>query len=246
MAARKASTSRTGSRSATFPGYSRKGMTWWRGIAKNNNRDWFTEHKPTFETEVKGATEALAAGVAAKMAAFAPAYVPPDPTKAVMRIYRDTRFSKDKSPYKTELGVKFGRLLKGGLPGGPQDCAGFWFSVGAKGVDVVGGAYTPGGPQLKNLRAWIDEHHVALGRILKRKALRDAMGELQGEQLVRVPRGYDAEHPAADLLRHKQLYLHAHLPAKLLATPDLQKEIVRRFKLMAPFVDALNDALGVA
>ncbi|MDF1702010.1 MAG: DUF2461 domain-containing protein [Planctomycetota bacterium] len=231
-------------KASPFPGYSRKGMTWWRGIAKNNNRDWFMAQKPVYEAEVKTATEALAAGVAAKVAAFAPAYAPADPKKAVMRIYRDVRFSKDKSPYKTELGAKFGHTLPSGQAGGPSDCAGFWFSVGAKGVDVVGGAYAPGGPQLKSLRAWLDENHAALGKLLGRKPLRDAMGELQGEQLVRVPRGYDAEHVAADLLRRKQLYLQAHLPAKLLTTPDLQKEIVKRFKLMLPFVEALNEALG--
>ena len=231
---------------APFSGYSTKGVTWWRGIVKNNNRDWFMAQKPVFETEVKEATEQLAAGVAAKLASFAPAYVPADPKKAVMRIYRDTRFSKDKSPYKTELGVKFGRVGADGKAGGPQDCAGFWFSVGAKGLDVVGGAYAPGGPQLKSLRAWLDENHKDLERVLKRKALREAMGELQGEQLVRVPRGFDPEHPAADLLRRKQLYLHAHLPAKLLRTPDLQKEIVRRFKLMLPFTDMLNEALGAS
>ena len=237
---------RAKSKVVPFPGYSRKGMTWWRGIAKNNNRDWFMANKPVFETEVKAATEDLAAGVAAKLEAFAPAYVPADPKKAVMRIYRDTRFSKDKSPYKTELGVKFGHALPSGKPGGPMECAGFWFSVGAKGLDVVGGAYAPGSPQLKNLRAWLDENHKDLERLLKRKALRDAMGDLQGEQLVRVPRGYDPEHVAGDLLRRKQLYLHAHLPAKILTTPNLQKEIVRRFKLMLPFADALNEALGAS
>ena len=235
---------RAKSRSSTvrpFPGYSKKGHTWLRQIEKNNNRDWFQAQKPVFEEEVKAPTEALVESLSAKLEAFAPDYVPADPKKAVMRIYRDTRFSKDKSPYKTQMGVKFGKA-----GGGPMDCAGFWFAVSGKQVDVVGGSYAPGGPQLKALRGYLDEHHKELEKLLKRKPLRDAMGELQGEMLKRVPRGFDPEHAAADLLRRKQLYLHAHLPAKILRTPDLQKEILRRFKLMVPFTDALNEALGSA
>lgn len=226
-------------RTPSFPGFSTKAKTWLRQIVTHNERDWFMANKPIFESEVKAGTEALVEALSAGMQSFAPAYVPADPKKAVMRVYRDVRFSKDKSPYKTEMSAKFGRA-----GGGPTDCAGFWMAVSAKGVDVVGGSYAPGGPQLKNLRAHIAEHHKELARILKRKPLRDAMGELQGEALQRVPRGFDPEHPAGDLLRKKQLYLHAHLPAKLITTPDLQKEVLRRFKLLLPFTEFLNDGIA--
>lgn len=236
--AKKKAASRT---PATFPGYSRKGQTWLKQIEKNNNRDWFLANKATFEEEVKAPTEALVEALARKLEVFAPAYVPPDAKKAVMRVYRDVRFSKDKSPYKTNMSVKLGRA-----GGGPGDCAGFWFAVSGTGVDVVGGAYMPGGPQLKLLRTFLAENHKELEKLLKRKPLRDAMGELQGETLVRVPRGFDPEHVAGDLLRHKQFYLQTRLPAKVITTPDLQKELLRRFKLMLPFTEFLNEGLGAS
>ncbi len=231
-------------KSTPFPGYSKKGMTWLRQIEKHNERDWFMAHKATFETDVKAATEALVAAIGAKLAAFAPDHVPPEAKKAVMRVYRDVRFSKDKSPYNTNMRAKFGRVSPDGTPGGPEDCAGFWCAISAQGVDIVGGAYAPGGPQLVALRSHIAANHAALTKLLKRKPLREAMGTLQGEQLVRPPRGFDAEHPAIDLLRHKQFFLQAQLPAKVITTPDLQKEIVRRFKLMTPFVEFLNEGIA--
>jgi uncharacterized protein (TIGR02453 family) len=247
MAARKSKASSSPpARIVPFPGFSKKGMTWLRQIPKNNTRDWFMAHKPTFETEVKEATESLVAALGIKMATFAPQYVPPEAKKAVQRVYRDVRFSKDKSPYKTSMGAKFGRVSADGKAGGVDDCAGFWFSLSAQGVDVVGGSYAPGGPQLAALRAHIAANHKALSKLLARKPLRDAMGELQGEQLKRAPKGFDPEHIAIELLRHKQLYLHTHLPAKLLTTPDLQKEILRRFKLLLPFTEFLNEGLLAA
>ena len=224
--------------SGPFPGYSRKALTWFRQIEKNNNRDWFLANKDTFENEVRAPTQALVEALARDLEKTAPAYAPLDARKALMRIYRDTRFSKDKTPYKTSMSVKLG---KDG--GGPGDCAGFWFAVSKNGVDVVGGSYMPGGPQLQALRSYLAQHHAAFRKLLDRKALREAMGALQGEALKRPPRGFDPEHPAIELLKQKQFYLHAKLPAALLTTPDLQKELLRRFKLMVPVAEFLNTGM---
>ena len=243
MAARTSKQAPSAQRIVPFPGYSKKGMTWLRQIVENNKRDWFTANKPTFEVEVKQATESLVAALGAKMATFAPDHVPPEPKKAVQRVYRDVRFSKDKSPYKTSMSARFGRVAADGKAGSSEDCAGFWFSVSAEGVEIVGGAYAPGGPQLAALRAHIAANQKQFERLLKRKPLHEAMGDLQGEQLKRAPRGFDPEHPAVDLLRHKQFYFHTRLPAKFITTPDLQKEILRRFKLMLPFTAFLNEGL---
>lgn len=243
-ATRKKAAPKTSAASRPFPGYSKKGMTWLRQIAKHNERDWFLAHKATFDKDVKEATEALVAALGARLAAFAPQHVPPDAKKAVLRIYRDVRFSKDKSPYHTTMRATFGRVAPDGTPGGPDDCAGFWCAISGTGVDIGGGAYAPGGPQLAALRSHIASEHRALTKLLKRKALVAAMGTLQGEQLKRPPRGFDADHPAIELLRHKQLYLQAHLPATVIATPDLQKEILRHFKLLVPFVGFLNEGIA--
>ncbi len=222
----------------SFPGYSKKGLAWLRGIAKNNERDWFMERKPIFESEIKGATETLVEAINDKLEKIAPAYIA-DPKKALGRIYRDTRFSKDKTPYKTYMSAKFSRA-----GGAKEECAGYWLKVDAKGVDILGGSYSPGSPQLLALREHIAGNQKAFEALLKRKPLRDAMGELQGEKLKNVPRGFDKEHPAGDLLKFKQFYLVAHLPIAAATSPDLVKEVTRRFKLMKPFVEFLDAGLG--
>lgn len=221
-----------------FEGYPARGITWLRQIKTHNDRDWFLARKDVFEEAVKAPTEALVLALNQRLEKFAPAYVA-DPKKALTRIYRDVRFSKDKSPYNTYIGARFSHL------GRPKEaCAGFWLQISAQGLELIGGSYQAATPQLTKLRARLAEEHVAFGRLLKRKALRDAMGELQGEQLKRVPRGYPPEHPAADLLRHKQLYLHARLPVSAARSPDVVKEVARRFKLMTAFVTWLDEALA--
>jgi uncharacterized protein (TIGR02453 family) len=223
---------------ATFPGYPAKGITWLRQIRTHNERDWFLAHKDVFETAVKAPTEALVVALNQRLEKFAPVYVA-DPKKALTRIYRDVRFSKDKSPYNTYLGARFSHQ------GRPKEaCAGFWLQISARGLELIGGSYLAGAPQLARLRERLATEHAAFERLCKRKALRTAMGELQGEQLKRVPRGFPPEHPAADLLRHKQLYFLAQLPVSVARSPTVVSEVARRFKLMTPFVTWLDETLA--
>ena len=160
-----------------------------------------------------------------------------DPAKALYRIYRDTRFSKDKTPYKTHIAAMFPR---NGL--GKNTCAGFYFRVSHTGVEVAGGMYMPGPAELLAVRQAIAADADGLRKLIASAKLNRVMGEAHGHKLARVPKGFDANHPAGDLLRLKQLYFDVTLPAELALTKDIRRAVVDRFKLMEPVVTFMNDA----
>jgi uncharacterized protein (TIGR02453 family) len=166
-----------------------------------------------------------------------------EPKKAVYRIYRDTRFSKDKTPYKTHIGAIFPRK---GLSrhGG----AGYYVGVSHKGVEVAGGMYMPEPQELAAVRAAIAADPKSVAKVFEDRTLKKLVGPLQGAQAVRMVKGYDEDpaSPLGSLLRRKQLYCYITLPADAATKPTLGKEVARRFEAMAPLVDWLNDAILAA
>jgi uncharacterized protein (TIGR02453 family) len=213
-------------------------MEFFRGLARHNNREWFLPRKPIFEERVKQPMRELTEAVNAALARFAPEHVT-DPDKAIYRFYRDTRFSADKTPYKDHIAAIFPQR---GFA--KHDGASYYFSVSKKAVEIAGGVYMPEPETLAAIRRHIAEHHEELRRICRASALRRLTGELVGERLSRVPKGYPADHPAADLLRFKQLYFFAELPAEIAVTPAVLGEIVSRFRALAPFMEFMNAPLA--
>jgi len=218
-----------------FPGFSKEAMQFFRGLARNNNREWFQPRKPVFEEQVKKPMYELVEAVNTAMKRFAPDYVT-DPAKAVYRFYRDTRFSKDKTPYKDHIAASFRRRDLGGEGGG----AGFYFAVSHKDVGIGGGVYMPAPETLLAIRTHVAEFHRELETLLKGRAVKRLLGDMQGEQLSRVPKGFCADHPAAELLRHKQFLLYTELGPEIATSPELYEAIVSRFKAMTPFMEFLN------
>ena len=221
---------------AGFPGFPREGIQFLRDLARYNNRDWFLPRKPVFEEKVKQPMRELVEAVNAAMGNFAPQYVR-DPDKAIFRIYRDTRFSKDKTPYKDHIAASFARH---GLSCG----AGYYFAVSHKEVEIAGGVYKPAPPTLLAIRNHLAVHHLDFRRIARARAVKELFGAVEGEQLSRVPKGFEASHPAADLLRFKQFLLFAQFPPDLAAGPELYGEIVKRFRAMRAFLEFLNTPLA--
>src|SRR5581483_4560556 len=203
----------------------------------NNNRDWFLPRKSIFEENVKQPMQELVAALNASLAGYAPAYVT-DPAKAVYRFYRDTRFSKDKSPYKQQIAASFRRR---GLE--RHEGAGFYISVSHKEVAVGGGVYMPQPETLLAIRNYIAGRHAEFRRITGSRTVRKLLGEVQGEQLSRTPKGFPSGHPADDLLRMKQFLLYIELPPDAVTTSRLFGEIDSRFRAMAPFLEFLNAPL---
>lgn len=217
-----------------FPGFSPDALAFLRALKRNNRRDWFQPRKEKYEALIKLPMLELVNALNAEFARFAPDYITP-PEKAVYRIYRDTRFSPDKTPYKTHISAIFPRHTAVKRQG-----AVFYMHFTEKELLAFGGVYSPDRDELLAYRGLLAEHHDEFEEILRDKKLRQTLGGLQGEQMTRVPKGFPCSHPAEDLLRHRQWYLEAILDIKLLTTPRLVPELAQRFEIMAPFVTFLN------
>jgi uncharacterized protein (TIGR02453 family) len=222
---------------AAFPGFPPEAMQFFRGLSRHNTREWFQPRKELFDKHVKEPMVNLVNALNAELAKFAPDYVS-DPKKAIFRIYRDTRFSNDKTPYKDHIAASFGRrgLEKTGA-------GGLYFSVNHKTIEIAGGIYHPPPETMLAVRTHIADTHEEFRRLLSDKKLRKLMGDLQGDQLTRVPKGFDSCHPAADLIKKKDWILFITLEPTLATDPRLLGEIVTRFRPLAPVIEYLNAPL---
>jgi uncharacterized protein (TIGR02453 family) len=219
-----------------FPGFSSQAISFLRNLKRNNQREWFQPRKEIFETQLKGPMTELVEAVNRQLLGFAPDHVT-DPKKAIYRIYRDTRFSADKTPYKTHIGAIFPPHELG-----KQSAAGFYFHVSPKSVGVAAGSYMPGPDELRAVRTWLAENHASFRKAAKQPE--KLWGKLQGSSLARMPKGFAPGHPAEDLIRMKQWLYFVELDLKLATTPKLLPELVKRFRAAAPVVGMLNAPLG--
>ena len=211
-----------------------------RGLARNNDREWFTPRKAVFESELKEPMLAIIRKVNEAMESFAPAYVRPA-EKCLFRIYRDTRFSADKRPYKTHVAAWW-------MPDGFKKTsgAGFYFHVSAKETVIAAGAWMPEKDQLAAIRHWLLEHHAEFRKLLEKPAVRKVFTEFEGNALTRPPKGFPSEHPALDLIRCRQWGLSTTLPAAAALEADFAAVLASHFKLAAPLVEALNTPILAA
>jgi uncharacterized protein (TIGR02453 family) len=223
---------------SAFTGFPKEGIAFLRDLKKHNDRDWFTPRKPIFEEKVRQPMIELVRAVHGEMARFAPQYVG-EPVKCVYRIYRDTRFSKDKTPYKTYASAL---LLRNSFDKNDGSAA-YYFSISPEGIEVAGGIYRPDRDTLLAVRRHIAANTAAFRATYENRKVKKLLGELQGESLSRVPKGFDADHPAADLMKRKHYLLDTQLDAKLATTPRLLREVAARIEAMTPFIEFLNEPL---
>jgi len=222
---------------ATFAGFPPEALTFLRKLKRNNKREWFQKNKETYDQKVKAPMVELVGALGREMKQFAPEMIT-DPAKAIYRIYRDTRFSPDKTPYKTHIAAVF-------TPRGQEkhNCAGLYFHVSTTEVEIAGGVYMPAPDTLRAIREHIAGHHKKLRSIIEAPEFRRLFGELWGERLTRVPKGFAADHPAADLLRYKQMLADVSKPPELAESPKLLATLVATFQGMLPLIRFLNDPL---
>ncbi len=221
-----------------FPGFPAEGMAFLRGLKKNNDREWFLPRKPVFEEKLRQPMIELVSAIHREMLRFAPDYAG-EPAKCVYRIYRDTRFSRDKTPYKTFVSAL---MLRHGFEKNDGSAA-VYFAVSPENIEVAGGVYTPDRDVLLAVRQHIAENHRHFRATFETPKIRKLFGELWGASVTRMPKGFDADHPAADLIRRKQYLLDANIDPKIATTPKLFREIVTRIEAMMPFVEFLNQPL---
>jgi uncharacterized protein (TIGR02453 family) len=220
-----------------FPGFPPEAIQFLRDLEQNNTREWFQPRKEQFDQYVKAPMEKLVEAVNIGLAKFAPDHVT-DPKKAVFRIYRDTRFSHDKTPYKNHRAASFGRRNMEKMSAG-----GFYFSVNHKEIEVAGGVYHPDPAATLTIRSHIDKTHAEFQRIIDNRKLKKLMGELQGSGLSRVPKGFEAGHPGAAMLKKKDWIFFVMLGPELAGSPKLLPEILSRFEVVAPVIEYLNAPL---
>jgi uncharacterized protein (TIGR02453 family) len=211
-----------------------------RNLARHNDREWFKPRKAFFDTELKEPMLAIIRKVTEAMLDFAPDFERPA-EKCLFRIYRDTRFSADKKPYKDHVAAWWGRKGMEKTSG-----AGYYFHISAKEVVIAAGAWMPDKEQLAAIRSWLLDHHAEFRKVLRRAAVRKTFDEFEGNALVRPPKGFPKEHPALDLIKCRQWGLSVTLPASVALEPDFAKLLIRDFKLAAPVVDALNTPVAAA
>ena len=215
-----------------------EGLKFLRGLEKHNDREWFNERKAVYEAELKEPMLAIIRKVTDAMTVFAPSFVRPA-EKCLFRIYRDTRFSADKLPYKTHVAAWWSHQGFEKTSG-----AGYYFHIGAKEVVIAAGAYMPERDQLVAIRHWLLEHHLELRKLLQRPSVRRTFTEFEGNALTRPPKGFPCEHPAMDLIKCKQWGLSTTLPAEAALEPGFAGTLIKHFKLLAPVVDALNTPIA--
>jgi uncharacterized protein (TIGR02453 family) len=225
---------------AALPYFRPAALTFLRNLAKHNDREWFTPRKPEFEAELKEPMLAIVRKVTDAMMDFAPNHVRPA-EKSLFRIYRDTRFSNNKLPYKTHVAAWWSHQ---GLE--KTSGAGYYFHVSAKEVVIAAGAYMPEKDQLAAIRHWLLDNHAEFRKLLQKPAVRKAFTEFEGSALTRPPKGFPTDHPALDLIQCKQWGISATLPAKEALDPKIAATVIRHFKLAAPIVDALNTPIAAA
>ena len=223
---------------SAYPGFPREGIAFLRDLKRNNNRDWFQARKDVFDEKVRRPMIDLVAAVHQKMLRFAPEYVG-DPAKCVYRIYRDTRFSPDKTPYKTYVSAL---LLRRGFDK-HEGSAGWYFALSPKQIDVAGGIYTPDRETLMAVRQHIAANAAEFRKLIAAPRTRRLFGDLHGQTLTRPPKGFDPEHPAIDLLKRKEYILWAKLAPGIAVTPQIVDEIAKHLETMTPFLNFLNRPL---
>lgn len=207
-----------------FSGIPTAALDFYDDLEVDNTKSFWAAHKDTYETAVRGPMTALAKELEEEFGAA-----------KVFRPYRDVRFAKDKTPYKTHQGVF--------IPRGPA--TGFYVEVAAPGVRVGVGFYEASGPRLSRIRSAIadDRRGAELEQILE--SLTTAGWQLGGERLKTTPRGYDADHPRIELLRHKSMTLgRSYGFEPFVHTSELLDRVRDDWREASPFVDWVSDNAG--
>ncbi len=213
-----------------FDGFPKDAVQFLRDLAANNNREWFAVNKDRYESSVRAPMLSLLTTLEARLRAFDSTIVI-EPKKAMYRIFRDVRFSADKSPYKTWVAAAF---THSGAD--RKTDAAYYFHITPDEVGIGGGLYAPSGDQLRKLRAAVDTRHEELRAILAEQRYAKIFGGLTGDELTRVPAGFDKEHPAGDLLRRKQFLAWATVPMKAVYGAGFADTVYEHCVAMAPLM----------
>ena len=226
---------------SNFEGFPAAGLQFFADLKANNNREWFNENRATFDNDFIAPAKAFILSLGGLLQSLHPGFgfdTRTNGSGSLFRIYRDVRFSKDKSPYKTSLGMNFwlGRSKK------TTDNPGFYVGIGSQGAGVYAGMWQFPKPMLERYRRIVDdvEEGEHLTAILNRLA---ADGyEIAEPHYKRVPRGFDTDHPNAELLKKNAINAaKKQIPASVVTSPDFVPTCFEHCLAMWPLVEWLHE-----
>lgn len=230
-----------------MPYFTAASLAFLRGLKRNNHKPWFEAHREQYEELVKAPMAAFVVEMDRRLRDFAPEIVG-DPKRSVFRIHRDVRFSHDKSPYKTHAACwlfhgggssKVGREAHGGG-------AGFYFHLEPGACLMGGGIWMPPAPALKKFRTAIAADPRPFERVVQAPAFRKRFGTLSDETMLkRVPRGYTADHPAAQWLRYQSFTVGRPVTDAQATSNRLTALLEADYRAMLPLVRWLNGVIGL-
>jgi uncharacterized protein (TIGR02453 family) len=231
-----------------FRAFRPEALTFLRGLKKNNRREWFEARRAVYVQELVEPLKALVDELDVRFAQLAPEYMG-DPKRSLFRIYRDVRFSKDKSPYKTHAAIWMYHRAPGRGVGKEVDGgAGFYLHLEPGASIVAGGLWMPPRPSLAKIRAQFGEDlagwKAATGGAAFKRRFGGLSSDDEGALLKRMPRGFDEGHPAAQWLRYNSFTVSRGYTDGEMLSPKLVGNAMKDFALMVPMCRWLNRALG--
>lgn len=204
-------------------------------LRANNDRAWFDRNKPRFQA-AKADFTAFTGALIGEVAKFDAAIALLEPKDCVFRIYRDTRFSKDKTPYKSSLGA---HLIAGGRKN-ERVRAGYYVLISPDDCFLAGGAHLPSGNWMTEIRQEICDNAADLRRIVGNRAFAKNFGGIEGERLKTAPRGYAKDHPEIELLKYKSFLAVHRMSDEETVSPGFLKHAAEVFRALQPFAQFLN------
>ena len=213
-----------------------KTLSFLRSLKRNNDRAWFHARRDQYEMHVRAPMIQVIERLAEDFQSVAPEFAA-DPKSSLFRPFRDTRFSDNKAPLKTNIAARFPHRVLGRMNG-----AGLYFEVAPGWVWIGGGVWAPETPQLHALREHIAAHHRTLEKIVRAPAFRK-LGGLKGDTLTRVPRGFAKDHPAASFLVYRQFMGIREETGDFALRRDFYRQLRETFKALVPLCRFLNEPL---
>ncbi len=207
-------------------------------LEQNNNREWFTENKK-FYLEANEAVKNFVVDMIAGVSLFDNNIENIEPKQCMFRIYRDVRFSKDKSPYKLNFG---GFLVKNGRRSGN---AGYYLHLQKDACFIAGGIHMPPSQELKKIRKEVFYNIEEFKSIINEPKVLKHFKEISGEKLVRPPKDFPADFPDVELLKFKSYGLLESITEEQCLSNDFYGFLMKRFELMKPMVQFINRGLSM-
>lgn len=226
-----------------FQGFPADLFKFLRGLKRNNDREWFNANKQRYKDNVLAPMSQFISAMDGRLAKVSDCFLAdPRPSGGSMfRIYRDVRFSKDKSPYKEHVACHFRHMA-----GSDAHALGFYVHLEPDSVFFGGGMYHPPNPILRLIRTAIVDNEAAWKQATRSRSFKARFGQVEGESLKRAPQGFDPEHPLLDDLKRKSFFAVQRVDPDLALTKDFVPEVQKSFVALKPMMRFLAESVGVS